>query len=477
MTTSTAKPFLVNGQWVKTSSFESVHSPYSGDLLATVCQAGPEHIDLAIASMEQAARKLAAIPAHGKARALARIADGIAARHDEFSKTLSQEAGKPLTDARREIDRGIHTFRLAAEESTRIPGETIPMDLTPGGEPYTATVKRFPLGPVLGITPFNFPLNLVAHKVAPCLAAGNPLVLKPAPQTPLTALLLGEVFLTTDLPPTALTILPCSNALAERMVEHPTFHALSFTGSVNVGWMLKGKAGHKRVLLELGGNAGVIIEPDANLETAVTRCVAGGFGYAGQTCISVQRIYVHQSHYDRFLQLFVDKVRALAMGDPALDTTVVGPLINEQAAIRVEAWIQEAESHGATIQTGGNREGSMMEPTVLTNVSSTMKVCCEEIFGPVVTISPYTKLQDALALMNDSPFGLQAGIFTKNIDAMYQAYASLEVGAVLVNEIPTFRADHMPYGGIKDSGLGREGVRYVIHELTEPKLLIVKSPS
>jgi glyceraldehyde-3-phosphate dehydrogenase (NADP+) len=477
MTASTAKPFLVNGQWVKTSSLESVHSPYSGDLLATVCQAEPEHIDLAIKTMEQAARELAAVPGHARARALARMADGIAARHDEFSKTLCQEAGKPLTDARREVDRGIQTFRIAAEESTRIPGETIPMDLTPGGEAYTASVKRFPLGPVLGITPFNFPLNLVAHKVAPCLAAGNPLVLKPAPQTPLTALLLGEVFLTTDLPPTALTILPCSNALAERMVEHPTFHALSFTGSVNVGWMLKGKAGHKRVLLELGGNAGVIIEPDANLEMAVARCVAGGYGYAGQTCISVQRIFVHQSHYDRFIQLFVDNVRALPMGDPALDTTVVGPLINEQAAIRVEAWIQEAVSHGAKIQTGGSREGSVMEPTVLTNVSSTMKVCCEEIFGPVVTISPYTKLQDALELMNDSPFGLQAGIFTKNIDAMYQAYASLEVGAVLVNEIPTFRADHMPYGGIKDSGLGREGVRYVIQELTEPKLLIVKSPS
>jgi glyceraldehyde-3-phosphate dehydrogenase (NADP+) len=405
------------------------------------------------------------------------MAEGIAARHDEFSKTLSQEAGKPITDARREVDRGIQTFRIAAEESTRIPGETIPMDLTPGGEAYTASVKRFPLGPVLGITPFNFPLNLVAHKVAPCLAAGNPLVLKPAPQTPLTALLLGEVFLTTDLPPTALTILPCSNALAERMVEHPTFHALSFTGSVNVGWMLKGKAGHKRVLLELGGNAGVIIEPDANLETAVARCVAGGFGYAGQTCISVQRIYVHQSYYDRFLQSFVDNVRALPMGDPALETTVVGPLINEQAAIRVETWIQEAVSQGANIHTGGSRHGSVMEATVLTNVSGTMKVCCEEVFGPVVTITPYTKLQDALDLMNDSPFGLQAGIFTKNIDAMYQAYASLDVGAVLVNEIPTFRADHMPYGGIKDSGLGREGVRYVIQELTEPKLLIVKSPS
>ncbi|MEX0829718.1 MAG: aldehyde dehydrogenase family protein [Nitrospirales bacterium] len=477
MTANTAKPFLLNGQWVKTSSLELVRSPYSGDLLATVCQAEPQHIDQAIESMKQAAPDLAALPAHVKARALARIADGIAARHDEFAQTLSQEAGKPLTDARREIDRGIQTFRLAAEESTRIPGEIIPMDLTPGGEPYTATVKRFPLGPVLGITPFNFPLNLVAHKVAPCLAAGNPLVLKPAPQTPLTALLLGEVFLTTDLPPTALAILPCSNELAERLVVHPVFHALSFTGSVNVGWMLKGKAGHKRVLLELGGNAGVIIEPDANLDTAVTRCVAGGFGYAGQTCISVQRIFVHQTQYDRFLQSFVDKVRTLPTGDPALETTVVGPLINEQAAMRVETWIQEAVSHGANIHTGGRRHGSVMEATVLTNVSPTMKVCCEEVFGPVVTISPYTKLQEALDLMNDSPFGLQAGIFTHNIDAMYQAYASLEVGAVLVNEIPTFRADHMPYGGIKDSGLGREGVRYVIQELTEPKLLIVKSPS
>ena len=477
MTASTAKPFLLNGQWVQTSSFESVRSPYSGDLLATVCQAQSHHIDQAIQSMKQAAPDLAAIPAHVRSQALAQIADGIAARHDEFSQTLSQEAGKPVTDARREVDRGITTFRLAAEESTRIPGETIPMDLTPGGEPYTATVKRFPLGPVLGITPFNFPLNLVAHKVAPCLAAGNPIVLKPAPQTPLTALLLGEVFLTTDFPRTAFTILPCSNALAERMVEHPVFQALSFTGSVNVGWMLKGKAGHKRVLLELGGNAGVIIEPDANLKTAIARCVAGGFGYAGQTCISVQRIYVHQSQYDRFLQSFVDQVRTLPMGDPALETTIVGPLIDEQAAIRVATWIQEAVSQGAKIHTGGSRHGSMMEATVLTNVNPAMKVCCEEVFGPVVTISSYTKLQEALDLMNDSPFGLQAGIFTKNIDAMYQAYANLEVGAVLVNEIPTFRADHMPYGGIKDSGLGREGVRYVIQELTEPKLLIVKSPS
>ena len=477
MTAPTAKPLLLNGRWVQTSSFEPIHCPYSGNLLATVCQADSQHIDQALELMPQAAKELAAIPAYVRAQALDHIANGISARHEEFAKTLSQEAGKPLTDARREVDRGIQTFRLAAEESTRIPGETIPMDLTPGGEAYTANVKRFPLGPVLGITPFNFPLNLVAHKVAPCLAAGNPIVLKPAPQTPLTSLLLGEVFLTTDLPPTALTILPCSNALAERMVEHPVFQALSFTGSMNVGWMLKGKAGYKRVLLELGGNAGVIIEPDANLETAIARCVVGGFGYAGQTCISVQRIYVHQSQYERFLQSFLEKIRNISMGDPALETTIVGPLINEQAATRVEAWIQEAVSHGATIETGGSRHGAMMEPTLLTNVSPHMKVCCEEIFGPVVTISPYTKLQDALKLMNNSPFGLQAGIFTSNIDSMYQAYNTLEVGAVLVNEIPTFRADHMPYGGIKQSGLGREGVRYAIQELTEPKLLIVKSPS
>ena len=477
MTASTAKPILINGQWVRTSSSEPVLCPYSGNLLATVCQAESQHIELALTSVKQAAQELAAMPAYARAQALLDIANGVTARHEEFSKTLSQEAGKPLTDARREIDRGIQTFRLAAEESTRIPGETIPMDLTPGGEAYTATVKRFPLGPILGITPFNFPLNLVAHKVAPCLAAGNPIVLKPAPQTPLTALLLGEVFLTTELPPAAFTILPCSNALAEGMVEHPLFQALSFTGSMNVGWMLKRKAGHKRVLLELGGNAGVIIEPDANIETAIARCAAGGFGYAGQTCISVQRIYVQQSQYEHFLQLFIEKVRTVSMGNPALETTVVGPLINEQAAIRVETWIQEAVSNGATIQVGGHRHGSVMEPTVLTDVDPSMKVCCEEIFGPVVTVSPYAHLQDALALMNNSPFGLQAGIFTNNIDVMHQAYASLEVGAVLVNEIPTFRADHMPYGGIKQSGLGREGVRYAIQELTEPKLLIVKSPS
>ena len=309
------------------------------------------------------------------------------------------------------------------------------------------------------------------------MAAGNPIVLKPAPQTPLTALLLGEVFLTTDLPPEALTILPCSNALAEHLVEHDVFQALSFTGSVSVGWMLKAKARHKRVLLELGGNAGVIVEPDADLDLAATRCAAGGFGYAGQTCISVQRVFVHTSRYDAFLTDFVKKVQALQAGDPSQESTVVGPLINDQAAIRVEAWIQEALTNGATLRAGGTRQGRLVEPTVLTDVSPNMKVCCEEVFGPVVTVTPYESFDEALALLNQSDFGLQAGIFTTNVDLIFRAYSKLEVGAVLANEIPTFRADHMPYGGIKQSGLGREGVKYMIQELTEPKMLILKTSS
>ena len=476
MTTDSPKPFLLGGKWITSSTYKPILDPYSGTILARVCQADPHHIQETIESIHRVTPQIAATPTHVRATALAKIAQGIQARREEFSRTLSQEAGKPITDARREIDRGIHTFHIASEEAKRIPGEVLAMDLSPGTESYSGMVKRFPIGPVLGITPFNFPLNLVAHKVAPCLAAGNPIVLKPAPQTPLTALLLGEVFLTTDLPPEALTILPCSNALAEQLVVHDVFQALSFTGSVSVGWMLKAKARRKRVLLELGGNAGVIVESDADLNLAATRCVAGGFGYSGQTCISVQRVFVHESRYQTFLENFVNKVETLHSGDPSQEHTVIGPLINDQAAIRVEHWIQEAINNGATLQTGGTRQGRLVAPTVLTEVHPKMKVCCEEIFGPVVTVTPYREFDEALDLLNQSEFGLQAGIFTKNIDLIFKAYSKLEVGAVLANEIPTFRADHMPYGGIKQSGLGREGVKYMIQELTEPKMLIVKTP-
>jgi glyceraldehyde-3-phosphate dehydrogenase (NADP+) len=334
-------------------------------------------------------------------------------------------------------------------------------------------VRRFPLGPIVGITPFNFPLNLVVHKVAPALAAGNPILIKPAPQTPLTSLLLGEVALEAGLPAGGLNVVPCDNALAERLVIDPRFKLLSFTGSAPVGWMLKAKCGKKKVTLELGGNAGVIIEPDADLDLAAKRCASGGFGYAGQTCISVQRILVHHSVADTFTTKLLLQVARLKAGDPTDETTTVGPLIDPVATRRVEAWIEEAVSQGARVLLGGKRLGTVLEATVLTNVKPEMKVSCREVFGPVVTVSSYRQFSDAIAALNQSDYGLQAGVFTQDINKVFHAFRHLEVGAVLANEIPTFRADHMPYGGVKDSGLGREGVRAAIEDMTEPRLLVL----
>lgn len=347
------------------------------------------------------------------------------------------------------------------------------MDLSPGMDGSLGIARRFPIGPVLGITPFNFPLNLVAHKVAPCLASGNPIVLKPAPQTPLTALMLGEIVLEAGLPPGALSVLPCDNSVAEQMVMDPRFKVLSFTGSAAVGWMLKAKSGKKRVLLELGGNGGVIVEPDADLDLAAQRCAVGGYVYSGQTCISVQRVFVHDHVYDRFVKQFLARVGTLQSGDPSDEATVIGPLINEAAARRVEDWIGEAVAQGAKLLAGGKRSGSLVEATVLADVTPEMKVSRCEVFGPVVTVTRYKQFEEALGVLNDSEFGLQAGVFTRDVERVFRAYRDLEVGTVLINEIPTFRADHMPYGGVKDSGLGREGVRYAIEEMTELKLLVL----
>jgi len=390
---------------------------------------------------------------------------------EQFSRTIALESGKPITDARREVFRAIQTFVIAGEEAKRVHGEVIPLDLTPGTEGFLGLTRRFPIGPVLGITPFNFPLNLVAHKLAPCLAAGNSFVLKPAPQTPLTALLLGEVIEEVGFPPGMVNILPCDNRVAESLVTDPRFAVVSFTGSAAVGWMLKSKAGRKKVILELGGNAGVIVEADADLDWAAARCAAGGFGYSGQTCISVQRIFVQQSVQEVFTEKLVEKAKALRKGDPLDEGTVVGPLIDEQAAKRIENWIGEAVGQGGRLLLGGKRTGSIVDATVMTAVSPGMKVCSQEVFGPLVTVMPFTTFSEAIAAMNDSDFGLQAGVFTQDVDKIFQAFRDLEVGAVLVNEVPTFRADHMPYGGVKDSGLGREGVRYAIEEMTEVKLL------
>ncbi|WP_447969436.1 aldehyde dehydrogenase family protein [Nitrospira sp. M1] len=476
MSTDSPRPFLIGSEWIQTSHTESVINPYNQQVLAQVCQAGEPEISQVLQSTSEAFARLKSFPAHARAKGLQQIADSLQRRREEFAKTISEEAGKPISDARREVDRAIQTFIIASEETTRIPGEVIPMDRMAGMESYTGMLRRFPIGPVLGITPFNFPLNLVAHKVAPCLAAGNPIVIKPAPQTPLTALLLGEVILQSDFPAGSINVIPCQNHLAEMLVDDDRFQALSFTGSAAVGWMLKAKSRKKRVLLELGGNAGVIIEPDADVDLAVQRCVTGGFSYSGQTCISVQRVYVHESIYDSVVDTFLSRVRNVVVGDPSQEETVVGPLIDERAAQRVESWINEAVTQGATIRSGGTRQGSIVSPTVLTDVESHMTVSCQEVFGPVVVLTPYRQFEGALQQLNDSIYGLQAGVFTQNTQKIFQAFQQLEVGAVLANEIPTFRADHMPYGGIKDSGLGREGVKYAIQELMEPKLLVLNVP-
>jgi acyl-CoA reductase-like NAD-dependent aldehyde dehydrogenase len=468
-----AKSLLIGHEWIRTATAVPVVNPFTGEQVAEVSQAGQAEAEAATMAAVSAFHSMRRLSSHARAHALAALAAHLTTRQEEFAATITSESGKPVVDARREVSRAIQTFLIAAEEAKRIPGEVLPLDWTPGTESYLGLTRRFPIGPILGITPFNFPLNLVVHKLAPALAAGNSIVIKPAPQTPLTALLLGELILQTDLPPGAVSVVPCSNTVAEHMVMDPRFKLLSFTGSAAVGWMLKSKCGKKKVVLELGGNAGVIVEPDADLDLAAQRCVTGGFAYAGQTCISVQRIYVHAAVYDTFLEKLLAKVRTLKSGDPSNQGTVVGPVIDQGAARRIEAWMREAVVQGARVQVGGTRSGALLEPTVLTEVTPSMKVSCQELFGPLLTVTPYTRFDDALAALNDSEYGLQAGVFTQDVNKIFQAYRELEVGAVLANEIPTFRADHMPYGGVKESGVGREGVRYAMEDMTELKLLVL----
>lgn len=468
-----SRPFLVHGQWKHGDTTARVVNPFTGQVVADVVQATESDVEQAIASTAGATASMAGLAGHARYNILQQIAALIYRRREDFAATIAAEAGKPITDARREVSRAVQTFTVAAEEARRIPGEVVPLDWTPNTDSYLGILRRFPIGPILGITPFNFPLNLVAHKVAPALAAGNPILIKPAPQTPLTALLLGEIALEAGLPPGGLNVVPCDNTLAERFVTDPRFKLLSFTGSAPVGWMLKSKCGKKKVTLELGGNAGVIIEPDADLDLAAQRCATGGFGYAGQTCISVQRVFVHQTVADLFTTKLLMQVARLKTGDPTDEATVVGPLIDQTAAQRVENWIAEAVTQGARVLLGGKRMGSVVEATVLSNVKPEMKVSCQEVFGPVVTVTPYRQLSEAIAALNQSDYGLQAGVFTQDINKIFHAFRHLEVGAVLANEIPTFRADHMPYGGVKDSGLGREGIRAAIEDMTEPKLLVL----
>jgi acyl-CoA reductase-like NAD-dependent aldehyde dehydrogenase len=465
--------FLVDGKWVEDGDVIDIKAPYDGAIVGRVFQGRRSHAEAAIAAAVKAFGTTRRLPAFERQRVLRRVAEGIAKRKEEFSRTLCQEAGKPIKAARTEVERAIFTFSVAAEESTRIYGEYLPLDW----QEYTAgrwgIVKRFPIGPIAGITPFNFPLNLVAHKVAPAIAAGCPMVLKPAPQTPLSSLLMAEVVQQAGWPDGALNVIPLSNDDAALLVTDDRLKMISFTGSAAVGWQIKKNSGKKKVILELGGNAGVIIHNDADIEYAAERCVAGGFGYAGQTCISVQRILVQQSVYGKFTDMFLAGVKNLQIGDPLDESTDVGPLIRESDAQRAVDWVQEAVRGGARVLCGGNRKGSIVEPTVLTGTKPEMKVNCQEVFGPVVTVEPYAEFHEALRQINSSAFGLQAGLFTRDAKLMFQAFEELEVGGLLAGDVPTFRIDHMPYGGVKDSGIGREGLRYAIEEMTEPKLMVM----
>ncbi len=461
----------VAGEWIETGDAVEVRSPFDDSLVAIVHRAGPAEIEAAITKATAAFEVTRKLPTWKRADALEKISAGIAARREELAQTIALEAGKPIRTARVEVDRAVFTFKVAAEESRRVYGEVVPLDWIPGTESREAQVRRVPLGPVAGITPFNFPLNLVAHKVAPAFAAGDPVVLRPASQTPVSALKLAEIVAASGLPVDAFSVLPSTTQDAAPLVHDERIKLLTFTGSPAVGWDLKTRAGRKRVTLELGGNAGVIVHSDADLGYAAERVAWGGFSYAGQSCISVQRVYVHEAVYDRFAEDFVSRVKALKYGDPLDESTDVGPLIDRGAAERVESWVAEARENGAKVLAGGSGSGSLWQPTVLADIQPDMRVSCQEVFAPLVGLYRYSDIQQAIASVDDSDFGLQAGLFTENLNIVREAFDDIDVGGLMINDVPTFRIDHMPYGGVKQSGFGREGLRYAIEEMSELKLL------
>ena len=471
--TATEKRLLIDGEWVETGEWNEVRSPYSGELVARVARAGAEETRRAIDAAEQAMRK--PLPAHKRAEILVRVAGQLGRRHEEVARTISAEAGKPLKAAKVEAARAMSTFTMAAVEARKLAGEMVPMEASQAGAGKLAFTLREPIGIVGAISPFNFPLNLVAHKIAPALAAGCAVVLKPASQTPLSALLLAELETEAGLPPGWLNVLVGSaSEIGDVLVEDARVKLISFTGSSGVGWGLRERAPRKRVNLELGNATPVIVEADADLDDVAGRLAANAFSFAGQSCISVQRIYVQRDAYDDLLARLLPKVEALRLGDPADEETDVGPLIDTDARDRVLAWIEEARAAGAEILCGGTLEGELIRPTVIAGAGPELKVSCEEVFGPVCTVTAYDTLDEAIELANGTRFGLQAGIFTASLKSALAAAQRLEFGGVTVNEAPTFRADQMPYGGVKDSGNTREGPAWAVREMTEERLVVIQ---
>lgn len=467
-------PLYFRGEFIQEGTLRDICSPGEKRPFAQVSFGDRKLLEKAITFAEGAFREMHKTPAHQIAGAFRQVAGLLTERSEEFAKVLAMEAGKPIRAARGEVERAVHTLSLGAEESLRRGGETIPMDQKSYGENRFAMLQRFPLGVIGAITPFNFPLNLVAHKIAPALAAGNTMVLKPASQTPLSALKLAELFQSTQLPKGALQVIPAEGSTGEVLAEDPRVKMLTFTGSADVGWYLKQVAFRKKVALELGGNAGVIVHEDADLPSAAQRIATAAFAYAGQSCISVQRVYAHQTIYAALLDQIKEIAGELRLGDPLREETDVGPMITEGDAVRVEEWVKEALSQGARVVLGGERDGAFYPPTILEKTTPAMKVNRLEVFAPLMTITAYRQFGEAVKAVDDSRYGLQAGIFTRDVERIRYAYENLTVGGVIVGDVPTYRIDHMPYGGVKASGSGREGVRYALEELSEPRLLVVR---
>jgi acyl-CoA reductase-like NAD-dependent aldehyde dehydrogenase len=464
------KPFLSAGTWRSSDAGMTVTDPFTGEIVDEVALAPWAECDRALDAAVEAFERTRTQSAGERAAVLAATAAGIAARREELIGLIIAEGGKPRKYAASEVDRAHLTMSWAAEEAKRVTGEVMRLDTQEKGR--LGIVRRFPLGVVAGITPFNFPLNLVCHKVGPALAAGNPIIVKPAHNTPLSALALGEILMEAGAGD-AVSVLPATNDDAQAMATDPRVAKITFTGSGPVGWMLKGLVPHKRVTLELGGNAPAIVEPDADLDHAAARIAFGGFYQAGQSCVKVQRILLHREIADAFLERFLPRVRALVTGDPRDPETDVGPVIDARALDRIEAWVNEATAAGARVLVGGERQGPCYVPTVLTDVQPDMKVSCEEIFGPVVTMQTYDTLDEAIEIANDSPFGLQAGLFTKDVHSIFRAHRELRVGGLIHDDVSAWRADQMPYGGVKASGEGKEGLAWAIREMTEERLLVL----
>lgn len=469
-----SRPFYIDGRWVGSSSSHQVVNPWDGSVVETVALADASQVEAAVASAHRAFAHVRTIPAAERIACLLRIASALRARRDEIISTLVAEAGKPVSFAAVEADRAIICFEQAAHEAAISSGHTLEMEATPPGRNHFGLVRRFPMGVILGVTPFNFPLNLVAHKVAPAIATGNTMVLKPALKTPLSSLLLAGVLHEAGLPPGQINVVPFSHEHIDPLLTDGRIRMLSFTGSVDIGWQLKSRAARMKVALELGGNAGVIVEPDGDWRSVVPRIVSAAYGYAGQSCISVQRIFVHSSIYDAFRDEMIAAIARLGVGDPRESSTVVGPMINSSARAKVVSWTRQTEALGARLLTPLREEGpGLLYPLLFESVPADAPVSCEEAFAPLAVLAQYDSFDEALSLVNASRFGLQAGVFTSDVSKAFRAFSELEVGGVMINQVPTFRVENMPYGGIKDSGFGREGIRYAMEEMTEPRSLVL----